>query len=95
MPGFADLGKRSIGVTTEQLVIGFSRGGFNGKSVFVWPEDVGKAWSRLQQQGASVPRGVMFWNINNDGTVVNGTNATCSLTRGFNAFLHVRDMVAQ
>jgi hypothetical protein len=105
-------GNRTLRLAPEQFVIGFSRG-YAGKSVFIWPRDVGEAWARSQeasgqqqhdhhlQSGAPssavkqdsdkhVPRGVMFWNINNDGGPVNGTSTNCSFTKEFNAFLHVR-----
>ena len=87
-------------------MIGFSRGSSGGRSVFVWPKDVGTAWARIQQQqqqqqpqqeeeekeekSSRLPRGVMFWNVNIDGGRVNDTNTTCWLGRGFNDFLRVR-----
>ena len=105
-------GQRTLQLAPEQFVIGFSRGYASGKSVFIWPSDVGAAWARVRggggqgaQQhhlrseggaskhddgGNSVPRGVMFWNINNDGGPVNGTSTTCSFTKEFNEWLHVR-----
>ena len=78
-------------MNASQLVIGFSRGGGSaGKSVFIWPDRIGDAWKKLEAEGKATPRGVMHWNINIDGSTVNGTSQTCDMTRGFNEFLHVR-----
>ena len=77
----------------------------NGKSVFVWPSDVASAWERVSNQPATIkreaargrdslagtaPRGVMFWNINNDNGPVNGTDLTSAFAKSFNVFLKVR-----
>jgi len=77
----------TVAVPAPQLVIGFARGGENGRSVFVWPSSVGEAFASL---GADAPRGVMFWNVENDGGEVNGTSTTCSYATEFNKFLHIR-----
>ena len=81
----------------QQFVIGFSRGFAAGKSVFVWPSDVAKAWADVARntsvgsaEAQTTPRGVMFWNINNDGTTVNETSATSNFAKSFNHFLEVR-----
>eukprot|EP00039_Didymoeca_costata_P021634 m.345026 g.345026 ORF g.345026 m.345026 type:complete len:382 (+) comp25680_c0_seq1:131-1276(+) len=79
-----------IHIPATQLVIGFSRGSDDksGKSVFIWPKDVGKAWSMLSKNER--PLGVMFWNMVIDGTPVNGTNISVNQAAEFNDFLHVR-----
>ena len=84
-----------VAVPARQLVIGLSRGssqapGQAGKSLFVWPRDVRAAFERMPVEER--PRGVMYWNINNDLETVNGTNATCDFASEFNAFLHVRSL---
>ena len=48
------------------------------------------AWGALAP--GQRPRGMMFRNLGLDGVaLVNGTNRTCGLAAGFNAFMHVRD----
>jgi hypothetical protein len=80
-----------VAVPPEKLVIGFSFGlpVGSGKTVFIWPEDVGKAYARFAQP----PRGVMFWNLGLDrASVFNGTKRdNYTLAGGFNAFLRVRE----
>lgn len=77
-----------VTITPDQLVIGFSMGAGDGKSVFIHPTDVGKAWARLPT--ARRPRGTMFWNMEIDGDFANNTHVNVSLVQGFNSFLHTR-----
>ena len=79
-----------VSVAARQLLVGFSRGSMDGsgKSVFIWPQDVGKVWAQLQPEER--PRGVMYWNMRNDGGPANGTVKNVSLVDGFNTFLRVR-----
>ena len=83
---------QNVSVPPDRLVVGFSRGTMNpatpGKSVFIDPVDVGRAWAAMSK--AEQPRGVMFWNMANDAGPVNGTQRSVSFARGFNKFLHVR-----
>eukprot|EP00912_Choanoflagellata_sp_UC4_P001947 UC4_evm2s1249 len=72
---------------TRRLARGFSRGASNGNSIFIWPKDVGHAFAALNKEH---PLGVMFWNMDIDGTTVNGTGVKCNLAAEFNKFLHVR-----
>ena len=95
MPELGLSSNEHVKVTAQQFVIGFSRGGFGGKSVFVWPRDVAQAWKELKILSSLspsvimntttniaplLPRGVMHWNINIDNGPVNNTNETCYLT---------------
>eukprot|EP00037_Helgoeca_nana_P015600 m.146195 g.146195 ORF g.146195 m.146195 type:complete len:375 (+) comp23094_c0_seq5:16-1140(+) len=75
-------------ITPDQLIVGFSMGGASGKSVYIHPDDVGVAWSRLPKNRR--PRGTMFWNMEIDGGAANGTAVNVSLVRGFNKFLRTR-----
>lgn len=80
-----------VSVPASRLVLGFSRGTPNGHSIFIDPEDVGKAWAALAAHER--PRGVMFWNMMNDGGTcwrTDNTTTTMSFAREFNRFLHVR-----
>ena len=86
---------QNVSIPPKQLVLGFSRGSENGsgKSVFIWPKDVGEAFAALAEDER--PLGVMFWNMEIDGrrdhgTGVNGTNVTCDQAAEFNKFLRVR-----
>ena len=86
---------QNVSIPPQQLVLGFSRGSENGsgKSVFIWPKDVGEAFAALAEDER--PLGVMFWNMEIDGrrdhgTGVNGTNVTCDQAAEFNKFLRVR-----
>jgi len=84
---------QTVAIPPDQLVLGFSFGSGPldlGKSLFVQPEAVAAAWGALVP--AERPRGMMFWNLGLDGVALaNGTNRTCALAAGFNAFMHVRD----
>ena len=84
---------QTVAIPADQLVLGFSFGSGPpdlGKSLFVRPEAAAAAWGALAP--AERPRGMMFWNLGLDGVaLVNGTNRTCGLAAGFNAFMHVRD----
>jgi hypothetical protein len=75
-----------IYVTLLDCLLLVLRGWSSGKSLFVWPEDIGKAYEGMDHR----PRGVMYWDINEDDKGVNGTNVTCDFATGLNRFLHVR-----
>ena len=83
-----------VRVDPSKLIVGFSFGNNgSGKTVFIWPKDVGDAWERLGGgvDGAA-PRGVMFWNAHLDQlNIFNGTKRdNYTLASGFNKFLKVR-----
>ena len=86
--GGIGLNNTMVQVDASRLIVGLSRGG--GKSWFVWPKDVGRAFAMLTKAGHTPPRGAMYWNIQNDGGPVNGTTQNCSLVDGLNSFLQVR-----
>lgn len=75
----------------SQLVIGFSFGSSNGKSLFVWPKSVQAGYRKLSQLGLPLPRGFMYWNAQLDGHHVNGTNVSCNFAAGLNEFVHTRE----
>lgn len=79
-----------ITIAPEQLIVGFSFGssGGSGKSVYISPEDAGKAWAALPP--TLQPRGAMYWNMQIDGGSANGTHHNVSLAKGFNEFLKTR-----
>ena len=83
-----------VRVDPSKLIVGFSFGNNgSGKTVFIWPKDVGDAWERLGiGGGGGVPRGVMFWNAHLDQlNIFNGTKRlNYTLASGFNKFLKVR-----
>eukprot|EP00041_Stephanoeca_diplocostata_P034845 m.1207568 g.1207568 ORF g.1207568 m.1207568 type:complete len:209 (+) comp24586_c0_seq96:2193-2819(+) len=83
------LPSQALQISPSQLVVGFSAGAGDGKSVFIWPESVGVAWKALPKDLR--PRGVMYWNMNLDGGTVNGTDEHCAFAQDFNSFLRVRD----
>jgi len=91
LPGNGSSAAQTVRVPAPQLVVGLARGDGQGKSLFVWPRDVGRAFAALEAMGPGRrPRGVMFFYIEAEGRAVNGTDTTCSLAPALNAFLHVR-----
>jgi hypothetical protein len=68
--------------------VGFSRGDSQGKSAFIWPEDVGIAYENTLVKNQ--PRGFAFWNIAEEGGGANGTNTTLTFAPSFNEFLYIR-----
>ena len=84
-----DIMPQRVNVDPSRLIVGFSFGSGSGRSVFVWPSAVAKAYAKL----AAPPRGVMYWNMNldRDGTF-NSTIARRGYTfaKAFNAFLKTR-----
>lgn len=85
----SDLKDQSVKVSPDKLIIGFSFGNADGRTVFVWPDDVGIAFSNM----STPPRGVMFWNVANDRKgVFNGTaRENYTFASGFNSFLKTRE----
>ena len=84
-----DLNRTWVSVPPSRLIVGLSFGGkASGRTVYIAPEDVEKAFAKL----ASPPRGVMFWNIDLDQNgVFNGTaRRNYSFAGAFNRFLHTR-----
>ena len=82
-----------VRVPPSQLVLGWSFGWGHGKGLFVWPDDIGRGYEAIADPSAR-PRGMMYWNINQNegaGAVgVNGTNTTVDFAAAFNEFLHTR-----
>jgi len=83
-----------IDISAEQLVIGLANG-WTGpppdKFLLVWPEDCGEAYRALRATD-SAPRGFMFWNVADEGKVVERTDPprTLWLARELATFLHPR-----
>jgi len=87
------LQNQMISVDSKKLIIGFSFGNNgNGRTVFIWPKDVGSAWKAMKGKNIVQPRGVMYWNAHLDQLgIFNGTKKTnYSLAKGFNSFLNTR-----
>ena len=84
-----DIAPQQVVVDPQRLIVGFSFGSSTGKSVFVWPEAVAKAFAKL----ATPPRGVMYWNMDLDrGGKFNETISRPGFTfaKAFNSFLQTR-----
>lgn len=79
-----------ITISPEQFIVGFSFGVGDGKSVYIKPDDVGKAWAALPP--TLRPRGVMYWNMQIDGGTANGTYRNVSFAKSFNTFLQTRPL---
>ena len=83
------LPSQTVRVPAARLVVGFSRGGGGGKSVYIPPSEIAAAYAELAP--SERPRGLMFWNMVNDGGPVNGSaTETADFARSFNAILHTR-----
>ena len=79
-----------VSVPPSRLVVGlsFGSGDRSGKSVFIRPAAVGRAFAALPE--ALRPRGAMFWNMQLEGSKSNGTEERTSFAKGLNAFLRTR-----
>lgn len=65
----SELCSRNVSLPLTKLVFGFANGWANTsdeKTLYVSPEDVQQAWTRLCLEGRQ-PRGFMFWTINSEG----------------------------
>lgn len=63
------LSKKTIQLPLSKLVFGFANGWAddgNDKTLYFAPEQVQKAWKALDSKG-QLPRGFMFWTINEEG----------------------------
>lgn len=88
----------NLSIPLDKLVLGFSRGSPTtpsqapGKSPFISPSDVGRAW---QMMGDHAPRGCMLWNANLDGGpcwLNDGTQLdSCEFVETWNKFLLQRN----
>ena len=90
----AGLNNTIVRVPASQLVVGFSHGAMRApheKSIFIPPAAVAKAWAVLAVEER--PKGVMFWNMDNDGSTCwfpDGHTVNVSFAASFNAFLRTR-----
>ena len=60
----------TVAVPATQLVLGIANGWTtpaSNKTLYIPPDELGAAWAEL---GARTPRGVMFWDIGDEGDVV-------------------------
>jgi hypothetical protein len=85
------LPRSPIDIARTQLVVGLANGWAepppDSKFLLIWPEDVGAAYRALREKGAE-PRGFMFWNIQDEGMVVPGTERELWMTRELDEQLH-------
>ena len=84
------LPRSAINISRPQLVVGLANGWAApppSKFLLIWPEAIGVAWRQLQERG-SAPRGFMYWNVKDEGMVVEGTERALWLTRELRAELH-------
>ena len=83
-----------VSVEASRLVVGFSHGNAkppHGKSLFIEPSAVAEAWAALSPEER--PRGLMFWNLENDGGpawFANGSRTNVGFASEFNRILRIR-----
>jgi len=78
-------------VPPTQLVIGLANGWVGprpAKCLLVYPDEAGIAYITLKNLGIA-PRGFMYWDIEDEGELVNGTPFYLAL--GLNSYLHTRN----
>lgn len=86
-------GSHNLSLPADKLILGFSRGSASqpGKSPFIAPQDVNRAYRRL---GALQPRGCMLWNANLDGGTCWLNNGSvmpaCNFVATWNSYLNIR-----
>lgn len=81
------LKSQQVSVPLSKLVIGLANGwamGANKKSIFISPADCGVAYKALAVNNNTLPRGFMFWTINDEG------DHGMYMAKGLNQFLHIR-----
>jgi chitinase len=81
---------QNVSVSLDQLVIGLANawaGPRPAKCLLVYPAEAQTAWEALKSQGKT-PRGFMFWDIQDEGKLVNGT--PFYLAKGLNSFMKIR-----
>jgi len=62
---------RLVSLPLSKTVIGLANGwadNDNRKTLYISPQQVKKAWRALQSNGSSLPRGFMFWTIEEEGS---------------------------
>lgn len=79
------LGPQLVSVPLSKLVIGLANGWAMGseRALYLSPVDCRVAYEKLLKP--AVPRGFMFWTINNEG------NNGMYLAKGLNQFLKIRN----
>jgi len=81
---------QKITVPQSQLVIGLANGWAAprpNKVLLIWPNEAKDAYVALKAQGKE-PKGFMFWDIKDEGDMVNGTQFY--LAKSLNTFLNIR-----
>lgn len=75
-----------VSIPLSKLVIGLANGWAtnNGKSIFISPAECKIAYKKWTK-ASTVPRGFMFWTINEEG--LNGVH----MAEGLNQVLHIRN----
>ena len=87
------LRNRSVAVPADRLLLGLANGwaGEGGKALFLPPAEVGRAWAALPVR----PRGLMFWDIADEGRAPAGGGTPLFFAGGLNRFLHTRPAAAR
>lgn len=86
----SNLPSQVVRVPASTLILGLANGWAGvPKSVLMMPGDLGEAWAALAGVGC-VPRGAMFWDIDDEGATPVNQSEPLFLARGLNAFLHTR-----
>lgn len=88
------LGVQRIQISATQLVLGFANGwADNSKFALVWPDVLGRIFETLTVQGEA-PRGLMFWDIADEGREAYDPRINASrpfwMARGLNRYLRTR-----
>eukprot|EP00040_Diaphanoeca_grandis_P022546 m.121464 g.121464 ORF g.121464 m.121464 type:complete len:400 (+) comp28858_c0_seq2:46-1245(+) len=74
-PGTKHLGRYLIKFDRSKLVIGLANGWTSpppDKFLLIWPEDCGRAYVEMKRKSLE-PRGFMFWNVADEGNIVEKT----------------------
>jgi len=82
-----------VAVPADRLLLGLANGwaGEGGKALFLPPAEVGRAWAALPVR----PRGLMFWDIADEGRAPAGGGTPLFFAGGLNRFLHTRPAAAR
>jgi len=79
-----------VSVPASRLMLGLANGWAGGptpKSVLIMPSDVKGAWALL---GDSVPLGIGFWDMPDEGRIPTGQNVSLYMARDLNSFMNTR-----
>lgn len=81
------MNKQTIRLPLSKLVFGFANGWADDdesdKTLYVTPQQINAAWKALESN-RKLPRGLMFWTINEEGEVSNGVSFARELSQILN-----------